>query len=172
MGSGDHDFDTADAYGGGRSETYSASGSRRDGPTVCVLTTKTFNPMDEGADRGLAPARVRRQLDSSLQRLGVERVDLYLDARVGPRRPDRRDRRRLRRARRGGKIGAYGVSNVDGARLREAFAAGVAWVQNSYSLLDREAEGDVLPLCRGARARVHAVQPARGRLADRQVPPW
>src|SRR6266487_5539354 len=54
-------FDTADAYGGGRSETYignwrTASGHR---PQV---TTKTFNPMEEGADHGLARGRVLRQL--------------------------------------------------------------------------------------------------------------
>src|SRR6185312_3481133 len=47
-----------------------------------------------------------------------------------------------------GKIGAYGVSNVNGAHLREALAAGrFGWVQNSYSLLDRAAEEEVLPLC-------------------------
>ena len=34
--------------------------------------------MDEGEDHGLAPARVRRQIETSLARLGVERVDLYL----------------------------------------------------------------------------------------------
>ena len=50
-----------------------------------------------------------------------------------------------------GKVGAIGASNVDGAQLREALAAAPAtrfeWVQNSYSLLDREAEREVLPLC-------------------------
>ena len=52
-----------------------------------------------------------------------------------------------------GKIGAYGLSNVDGAQLREALASGGAfrWVQNSYSMLDREAEREVLPLCREHR---------------------
>src|SRR5690348_18366847 len=65
-------FDTADAYGGGRSEQaigrwIAARGLR---PTI---TSKTFNPMDTDADHGLAPARIARQLDSSLERLGVER---------------------------------------------------------------------------------------------------
>ena len=48
-----------------------------------------------------------------------------------------------------GKIGAYGLSNVDGPQLREALAAPARfdWVQNSYSLLDRDAEREVLPLC-------------------------
>ena len=70
-------FDTADAYGGGRSETFIGEWLRTKGPDVrdeIVLSTKTFNPMDEGEDHGLAPARVRRQLESSLRRLGVERV--------------------------------------------------------------------------------------------------
>src|SRR5712691_6200998 len=74
-------FDTADAYGGGRSETFIGDWLRAKGPArreEIVLATKTFNPMDAGEDHGLAPARVKRQLESSLRRLGVERVDLYL----------------------------------------------------------------------------------------------
>src|SRR6201989_1711990 len=54
-------FDTADAYGGGRSETYIGEWLRTKGSGVrdqIVLSTKTFNPMDEGADHGLAPARI------------------------------------------------------------------------------------------------------------------
>src|SRR4051794_6918507 len=53
-------FDTADAYGGGRSETYIGEWLRTKDAGVrdeIVLSTKTFNPMDEGGDHGLAPAR-------------------------------------------------------------------------------------------------------------------
>src|SRR5688500_13666122 len=74
-------LDTADAYGGGRSETYIGNWLRSKGSDVrdgVVLTTKTFNPLSEGADSGLAPERIRRQLESSLTRLGVDAVDLYL----------------------------------------------------------------------------------------------
>src|SRR5215475_6619285 len=71
-------FDTADAYGGGRSEIYIGEWIRSRRPEGLRITTKTFNPMDEGEDKGLAPARVRRQIDASLRRLGVERVELYL----------------------------------------------------------------------------------------------
>src|SRR6476646_3732094 len=71
-------FDTADAYGGGRSEEAIGEWLRSRRPDGIVITTKTFNPMEAGADHGLAPARVHRQLESSLQRLGVERVDLFL----------------------------------------------------------------------------------------------
>ena len=142
-------FDTADAYGGGRSETTIGEwiASRR--PDGLVITTKTFNPMDEGGDHGLAPARIRRQLDSSLGRLGVERVDLYLCHDWDPDVPIAETAGALDELVREGKIGAYGLSNVTGAQLRAALAAGeFRWVQNSYSLLDREAEREVLPLCR------------------------
>jgi aryl-alcohol dehydrogenase-like predicted oxidoreductase len=58
-----------------------------------------------------------------------------------------------------GKIGAYGLSNVEAPQLSEALAAGsFAAVQNSYSLLDREAEEEVLPLCaeHGVWFQVHS----------------
>src|SRR3954453_23888339 len=71
-------FDTADAYGGGRSETYLGTWLRSRKPDGAVITTKTFNPMAVGEDHGLAPQRIRRQLESSLQRLGLERVPLSL----------------------------------------------------------------------------------------------
>ena len=152
-------FDTADAYGGGRSETYVGEWIRSRRPEGLRLTTKTFNPMNEGEDRGLAPARVRRQIDTSLGRLGVERVDLYLahawdaDASIAEFAGVCEE---LVAA---GKIGAYGLSNVDGAQLSEALGAGdFSAVQNSYSLLDRESEEEVLPLCseRGLWFQVHS----------------
>src|SRR5579864_6321043 len=70
-------FDTADAYGGGRSEQAIGRWIRSRGVRP-RLTTKTFNPMRAGADHGLRPDRIARQLGASLGRLGVDHVDLYL----------------------------------------------------------------------------------------------
>src|SRR6476661_3340945 len=64
-------FDTADAYGGGRSETYIGEWIRSRRPNGLRITTKTFNPMDEGEDRGLAPARGRRKFGTSPRRPGA-----------------------------------------------------------------------------------------------------
>jgi aryl-alcohol dehydrogenase-like predicted oxidoreductase len=141
-------FDTADAYGGGRSETYIGEWIRSRRPEGLRITTKTFNPMAEGKDHGLAPDRVLRQIDTSLGRLGVERVDLYLAHAWDDDVPADELAGVFEELVAAGKIGAYGLSNVDGARLREALEAGAfAAVQDSYSLLDREVEDEVLPLC-------------------------
>jgi aryl-alcohol dehydrogenase-like predicted oxidoreductase len=144
-------FDTADAYGGGRSETFVGLWLRTKGADVrdeIVLSTKTFNPMGEGEDHGLAPARIRRQLESSLRRLGVDHVPMYIAHDWDPDVPVAETLGVLGELVEEGKIGAAGASNVDGTQLREALdAGGYRWVQNSYSLLDREAEREVLPLC-------------------------
>jgi len=140
-------FDTADAYGGGRSEQSIGRwiASRGVRPH---LTTKTYNPMRAGADHGLRPERIARQLRMSLDRLGVDQVALYLahdfDADV----PLAESFGAFERARSGGMIGAYGVSNFTAGQLAASLAAGAPQaVQNSHSLLDRGDERELLPLC-------------------------
>jgi aryl-alcohol dehydrogenase-like predicted oxidoreductase len=142
-------FDTADAYGGGRSEQWIGDWIRERGVRP-ILSTKVFNPMDEGADAGLAPARVRRQLESSLARLGVDHVDMYLTHEPDPDVPVAETLATLDELLHEGKVRAVGASNVDARGLVEALAARplYQWVQNSYSLLDREPERELLPLVR------------------------
>jgi aryl-alcohol dehydrogenase-like predicted oxidoreductase len=139
-------FDTADAYGGGRSEIaigkWMAARSRR--PTI---TTKTYNPMSEGADRGLAPERIARQLHSSLERLAVDRVELYLAHEFDPDTPLEDTFEAFAAHQMAGRIGAYGVSNFDATQLAAAIDTGApAAIQNAHSLLQRAGE-DVLKLC-------------------------
>jgi aryl-alcohol dehydrogenase-like predicted oxidoreductase len=140
-------FDTADAYGGGRSETMIGNWIRSRGHRP-GLTTKTYNPMEAGADRGLSRARVTRQLASSLERLGVEHVDLYLAHEFDPDTPVEETTATFEGLVEVGMTRSYGVSNFDGAQLRSVLAiARPAAVQNSYSLLERSDERDVLRLC-------------------------
>lgn len=151
-------FDTADAYGGGRSERAIGRWLARRGPDVrerLVLSTKVFHSVEgDPRDRGLAPDRVRRQIDGSLARLGVERVDLYLIHEPDPATPVGDTLEALDELVGAGKVGALGASNVGSGELEEALreseARGLArfgWVQNAYSLLERDDEEDVLPLC-------------------------
>jgi aryl-alcohol dehydrogenase-like predicted oxidoreductase len=140
-------FDTADAYGGGRSETMIGNWMRSRG-RLPLLTTKTYNPMAAGADHGLAPERMTRQLHASLERLGVARVDLYLTHEFDPDVPPEHVVATLERFRSEGLIGATGVSNYDARQLRATLDAGhVDAIQNSYSLLARADEAELLPMC-------------------------
>jgi aryl-alcohol dehydrogenase-like predicted oxidoreductase len=142
----DH-FDTADAYGGGRSERAIGEwmSSRGVRPTI---TSKTFNPMSEGADHGLAPERIVRQLQSSLERLGVECIDLYLAHEFDPDVPIAETVGAFEELAAAGRICAYGVSNFDAEQLGSALSVGKPQaVQNEHSLMARADETGVLPLC-------------------------
>jgi aryl-alcohol dehydrogenase-like predicted oxidoreductase len=155
-------FDTADAYGGGRSERAIGRwiASRGVRPT---LTTKTFNPMAAGADQGLAPERIERQLSDSLERLGVEQVELYLAHDFDPEVPLSESLASFGALRAAGRVRAYGVSNFDAGQLEQALAGGdPAAVQNSFSLLERGDQEDLLPLCEARGITYLAFSPLAG----------
>lgn len=149
-------FDTADAYGGGRSETFIGEWLRTKGPAVrdrLVIATKTFNPMGAGEDHGLRKARVLRQLETSLERLGVERVGLYLAHDFDPDTPQEETLAAFDQLVRAGKVGAVGASNFTAEQLAEALELSALegltryeWVQNSFSLLEQGDAETVFPL--------------------------
>ncbi len=155
-------FDTADAYGGGRSERWMGRWIRSRGVRP-QLTTKTYNPMEAGADHGLAPERIARQLDASLDRLGVDQVDLYLTHEFDPEVPLEESFGAMAEAQAKGLIGAYGVSNFGAPQLSAALEAGAPQaIQNSYSLLTRQDEGEVLALCAERSVAYLAFSPLAG----------
>jgi aryl-alcohol dehydrogenase-like predicted oxidoreductase len=140
-------FDTADAYGGGQSETTIGKwmASRGVRPEI---STKTFNPMAEGQDHGLARARIVRQIESSLDRLGVDAVDVYLAHDFDPDVPVEETVATFEGLIELNLIKAYGVSNFGAQQLEAVLAiAKPAVLQNSYSLLDRADEGGLVQLC-------------------------
>jgi aryl-alcohol dehydrogenase-like predicted oxidoreductase len=142
-------FDTADAYGGGRSEAWIGKWRAAREPEGLVLTTKVFHSTaGTPGDTGLAPDRIRRQLESSLERLGVDRVDLYLAHEPDPATPIADTVAVFEQLRGEGLIGEWGLSNFDLPGLQEAVRHGRPMLlQNSFSLLDRGDESDVLPAC-------------------------
>ncbi len=150
-------FDTADAYGGGRSETFIGewlSTKRADVRERIVIQTKTFNPMDTGHDHGLARSRIRRQLETSLGRLRVERVALYMAHAFDRDVPQEETLLAFDELARAGMIGAVGASNFSGEELAEALELAsleglprYEWVQNSFSLLEQGDRETVFPLC-------------------------
>jgi aryl-alcohol dehydrogenase-like predicted oxidoreductase len=142
-------FDTADAYGGGRSERWVGDWLRERAPADVVVTTKVFNSVEgDPSDRGLAPDRVRRQIRGSLERLGIERIDLYLTHASDPDTAIEDTLVAFHELLDAGVVRAIGLSNVGAPELEAALrVAPIACVQSSYSLLDRTVEDELLPLC-------------------------
>jgi len=161
-------FDTADAYGGGRSETWIGEWLAGKGSAVrdaITIETKTFNPMAVGEDRGLSGLRIRRQVETSLARLGIERIPLYMAHAPDSDTPLEETLSSFDELVREGKVGAVGASNYTADELAAAVEVsereGLAryeWVQNSFSLLDRGDVDTVFPVCRarGLGYEVHS----------------
>jgi aryl-alcohol dehydrogenase-like predicted oxidoreductase len=150
-------FDTADAYGGGASESWIGEWLATKPSAVrdqLVVETKTFNPMSTGHDRGLSRTRILRQIDTSLARLGVERVPLYTAHDFDPDVPQEETLSAFDELVRSGKIGAVGASNFTAEQLAEAVEISeleglvrYEWVQNSFSLLEQGDSETVFPVC-------------------------
>jgi aryl-alcohol dehydrogenase-like predicted oxidoreductase len=150
-------FDTADIYGNrsGSLITGNLGGSERQLGEVLrgrrdrvVLATKFGGDMGDGRTGG-RPEYVRAAAEASLRRLETDRIDLLYYHWPDEVTPIAETAGAMAELLDEGLVRAIGMSNVSAAELREAAsAAPVAAVQNEYSLLVREAEQEVLPLCR------------------------
>ena len=145
-------FDTADLYGGGGNEALIGRFIRHVGAGRVFVGTK-FGSLPAGAD-GLpgvdnSPAHIRAACDASLERLGVEAIDLYYMHRRDPRMPLDESVGAMARLVEAGKVRALGLSEVAPATLREAHAIHpIAALQSEYSLWYREPEEEILGVCR------------------------
>lgn len=166
-------FDTADAYGGGRSETYIGDWIAARGSAIrerVLLTSKVFNPVGPGPnDRGLSRRHVLRQIDASLSRLRTDRLDLYLIHEPDSETPLDETLEALDATVRAGKVLYTGASNIEAWRLARAQSIAelrrltrFECVQSSYSLLDRAAEREILPLCTDRGIGFTAFSPLAG----------
>src|SRR3954447_9806473 len=166
-------FDTANAYGGGRSETWIGRWLHAKGPALrqqLLLSSKVFNPVGPGPnDRGLSRRHILQQVDESLTRLQTDRLDLYLIYEPDPETPLEETVAALSDVVRMGKVLYVGASNIEAWRLARALwisdlrkLVRFAWVQNSYSLLDRSPERDLFPLCEDQSVGFTAFSPLAG----------
>ena len=151
-------FDTADAYGGGRSEEIIGRWLAAKGSAVreaILVSSKVGNSLGDPNDKGgLSAARIKAQIEGSLRRLRIDRLDMYLMHEPDPDTPVEETLDALTQLISEGKVRLIGASNISASGLREAWTAserhGLAhfdWVQNNYSLLERDQETDALPLC-------------------------
>jgi aryl-alcohol dehydrogenase-like predicted oxidoreductase len=166
-------FDTAEAYGAGKSEQLLGYLARRSGREL-VLTTK-YAPLRQ---RGGPPA-IAKALAASLKRMGLPRIDLYqLHWADREEAPIEATMAAFAATVHAGHARAVGVSNFSASEMRQAHAAlarhGVPLASNQvrYSLLDRSPEvNGVLEACRELGVTLLAYSPlAQGLLTGRYTP--
>jgi aryl-alcohol dehydrogenase-like predicted oxidoreductase len=150
--------DTADVYGGGRSEEiigrWFANRPAKVTEPVVLATKGRFESSryDRPNGAGLSARHLTRALDASLRRLGRDAVDLYQVHAFDPLTPMEETLRTLDQFVRAGKIRYYGLSNFTGWQLTKAVhlaraldVAGPVTLQPQYSLLAREIEWEIVP---------------------------
>jgi aryl-alcohol dehydrogenase-like predicted oxidoreductase len=172
-------FDTADTYSQGASEV--ATG-RLVGKLLTreevVVATKVFMPMTPGENGGgLSRKHVLSAIDASLQRLGMDHVDLYQIHRFDPRTPLEETMESLHDVVRAGKARYIGASSMFAWQFAKAqhIAERHGWtrfvsMQNHYNLIYREEEREMIPLCIDQGVGVIPWSPlARGVLAGNRT---
>ncbi len=169
-------FDTADVYNDGRSEVITGRlvrelfGMREE----YVVATKVHGRTMPGENgRGLSRKHVLASIDASLERLGLEYVDLYQIHRWDPLTPIEETMEALEDVVRSGKARYIGASSMYAWQFAKAQAVAErrGWtrfvsMQNHYNLIYREEEREMIPLCADQGVAVMPWSPlARGRLA-------
>ncbi len=164
-------LDTADMYGSGHNERLvgRALKGRRD---QVVLATKFGNvrgPNGEFLGVDGRPDYVRQACETSLQRLGVEVIDLYYQHRVDPKTPIEETVGAMADLVRQGKVRHLGLSEAAPSTLRRAAAVHpIAALQTEYSLWSRDPEAEILATCRDLGVGFVAYSPlGRGFLTGR-----
>ena len=147
-------FDTADVYGGTKSEEYlgaALAGVRHD----VIIATKFSAPIDDDPEhRGASPRWIAQAVDGSLRRLGVEHIDLYQQHGPDPAVPIEETLTALDKLVRQGKVRQIGNSNFSGEQIEEAATTAsdrqltsFASAQNFFNVIHRDPLKDVVPAC-------------------------
>ncbi len=150
-------FDTADVYSLGESEVVTGKLLREFQPNRddLVIATKVYQPMSDAPnDRGLSRKHILASIDKSLQRMGLEYVDLYQIHRFDKNTPIEETCEALHDVVKAGKARYLGASSMYAWQFLKMLnfqkANGLArfeTMQNHYNLVYREEEREMIPLC-------------------------
>jgi aryl-alcohol dehydrogenase-like predicted oxidoreductase len=144
-------FDTAEVYGPFTNETLLGKALKGKRDRVIVATKTGFVPQTAGATmkRDGRPEAIRKAVEGSLQRLGIDVIDLYQLHRVDPEVPVEESVGAMAELVAAGKVRAIGLSEVDVPTLERASAVHpIATLQSELSLWTRDALDEILPWCK------------------------
>ncbi len=144
-------FDTADMYGNGRNEEQLSGFLKRRRKDVILASKFAIRRNADGSLAGLSndPAYIRQACDASLKRLGVDQIDLYYMHRRDASVPIEDSVGAMGDLVKAGKVRAIGLSEVSAATLEKASSVHpVAALQSEYSIVTRDMEKEMIPVCR------------------------
>ena len=143
-------IDTANVYGQGAAETFLGETLKGHARDSYVLATKLYFPMSD-TDKGLSADQIHKQLNDSLTRLRTDYVDLYQCHRFDEDTPLEETMQALTEVVKAGKVRYVGFSEWTAPQVQAAMdiPGVVSFVssQPQYSMLHREPEAEVIPLC-------------------------
>ena len=149
LDSGINLIDTAPAYGRGHAEEIVGKAIKGRRARVIVATKCGVHRDGKKFSYSPKPDDIRKEIEDSLRRLGLDTIDLYQCHWPDPKTPVEETMREMLKMRDAGKIRHIGVSNFDVPLLERALAvAPVVSLQPHYSLLERKVEQSILPFCR------------------------
>ena len=141
-------IDTAPVYGDGHAESLVGKAIRDIRDKIFLATKCGLDIYNRTYEHNLSASYIDKDLHGSLKRLNTDYIDLYQCHWPDPRIPMEETMSALMRFREQGKIRHIGVSNFSGPQLQEALRhAPIFSLQPHYSLLERGAEKDLLPIC-------------------------
>jgi aryl-alcohol dehydrogenase-like predicted oxidoreductase len=147
-------FDTANQYGAGEAERVLGEALSAYPRDRYQIATKLYFPVGDEPDQGLSAAQVEKQLNRSLERLGVETIDLYQCHRFDKQTPLEETMEALDKAVKAGKVRAIGFSEWTAEQISAAAAicstrglTAFSSSQPQYSMLWRKPEAAVFAAC-------------------------
>ena len=150
-------WDTADVYANGRNEELVAKVLAPNRDKVFIATKFGFRQKENdssfpgmpGSFFDGSPAYVKTAVEKSLKRLNIDTIDLYYAHRIDPNVPVEEMVGAMAGLVKEGKVRYIGLSEASAASIRRAHAVHpIAALQSEYSLLTRDVEGEILPVCR------------------------
>jgi aryl-alcohol dehydrogenase-like predicted oxidoreductase len=143
-------WDTADFYGAGKNEELISKVLVPNRDKVFIATKFGFHATpDDPFALDASPAYMRKAIEASLRRLKIETIDLYYAHRVDPNVPIEETVGAMSELVKEGKVRYLGLSEASPESIRKAYAVHpIAALQSEYSLLTRDVEKEILPLCK------------------------
>lgn len=142
-------WDTADVYGSGANEELISKVLVPNRSKVFIATKFGFTNTPNGMSFNGSPTYMRNAVEQSLKRLKIDTIDLYYAHRIDPQVPVEEMVGAMAQLVKEGKVRYLGLSEASAGTIRKAYLVHpIAAVQSEYSLLTRNVEDTVLPVCK------------------------